>query len=163
LRESPYGDAWFDARKRNYLGARGYETIAELGAWTVVYSPRTAETVALSKAGELLSLVFGRKRAQSEAGGSVYRVQEEFHLEISNREAIAAIQGALRSEGTYPLMTLVALLGIEDRMTHIEALRDGLLQYDRSLAHEWASFAISVRMRYGVFVPDELAPYVKVR
>lgn len=163
LHESPYGEAWFEARKANYLSVRGYEVTADLGAWVVVRSPRTRETIALSSAGDSISLVFGRNRPQLEAAGAVYKVKEEYNLELSDRAAMAAIQSALTSEGTYPLLSVVSLLGIEDRMVHIEALSDGVLRFDRALKRDWSSFAVSVQVEYGVFVPAELTAYVQVK
>jgi hypothetical protein len=163
LSESLHGEEWFLARRNNYVSVRGYREVANAGDWFVIRSSHRQETIALSRTGASLSLEFPRQRPLQIAGGVVYRVKEIYNLELSDRGDVSSIQGALIDNGVYPLVDLITLLGIEDRMVNIEALRDGVLRYDRSLKRSWGAFAIAVQMEYGVFVPAEINAYVTTK
>jgi len=160
LLASPYGAAWFAARRRSYVGVRGYDVMAESAVWTVVRNPRTKEAVALAPTGEMTSLVFTRGRPRRVDGGAIYRRDEEYNLELDDRDAIQAIQDALTSVGTLPILALLEVLGIADRTVHPEALEGSVFRFDRALRRDWGPDFVAARADYGVFVPTALEPYV---
>jgi hypothetical protein len=162
LRESPYGLAWHDARLKNHVVVRGYLNIATAEEWTIIKHPRTAETLALSRAGEFLSLTYPAGLLRRATGGSIYRVVEkEYNLHLEGYAGVApAIQEALTSMNTFPVLSLFEMLGIRDRVLHPEALADGMIHYGRALSREWSSTFVSASWEYGVFVPAELELYV---
>jgi hypothetical protein len=160
LHGSGYGAAWYEARRRNFVDIRKYDVILESEAWTVTRNPRTREPVALSPSGDSLLLVFAEARPRPVPGGAIYRVDEEYNLELDDREAIKAIQGTLSTVGAFPLLAVMEVLGIADRVVHAEALEEGMLRVDHELRGEWQPGFVSARADYGVFVPAELEPHV---
>lgn len=160
LEESPYGEAWYQARLRNYVAVRRYVEVATSTDWTVVRHPRSAEPLAFARGGASLSLTFAGGRPRRVAGGAVYRVADEYSLELDDRDAIAVIRDALSADGEFPIPSLFQLLDIADRVVHSEALKNAVFRPGPSVPGEWHARAISARAEYGVFVPDELAPHV---
>ncbi|MBZ0234586.1 MAG: hypothetical protein K8M05_19800 [Deltaproteobacteria bacterium] len=160
LEESPHGEAWYRARLRNHVAVRRYVEVVTTSAWTVVRHPRTGETLAFARAGASLSLTFAEGRPRIVAGGAIHRVDEEYNLELDDRDAITVVQDALTSVGVFPVFALLEVLGVADRVVHPEALEGAVFRFDRSLHDEWQPGFVSARVEYGVFVPDELAPHV---
>lgn len=164
LLATSHGPAWQAARQENFVKVRGYQVVATAEEWNVLRHPRTKEALALSRGGALLSLAFAKaSQPRRVAGGKVYRVEhKEYHLELGDAEVVHEVQEALRSVKTFPLLALCELLGIADRLVHPEALEDGLLHYHRGLERLWTKTSVSARWDYGVFVPEELVPYIAV-
>jgi hypothetical protein len=161
LRSSNYGPAWHDARLRNHVEVRSYQLLATSEEWSVVRHPRSNATLAFSRTGEMLSLGFPAGRLRTTEGGSIYRVEEsEYHLELEETEVIRSIQDALSSVKTFPVLALFEALGINDRLSHPEALEGSLIHFSRALRGDWSQTGVSARWEYGVFVPAELEPYV---
>ena len=109
----------------------------------------------------MLSLDFSAGRLRTVRGGSIYRVQEnEYHLELAETAIVQAVQDALSSAKTFPVLALFEALGISDRISHPEALEGSLLHFSKALRGDWNSTSVSARWEYGVFIPAELEPYV---
>jgi hypothetical protein len=154
------GAAWYEARLRNFRDVRRYEVVAAPEGWSVVRHPRTKEVFALGTDGTTCGLAFPTVAKQVD-GGAVYPViEEQFHLDLDDDIVVADAQRALLADGTYPLGSLIASMGLSDRMVHPEALSSGGLRYDASLKRHWGPKFVSARMEYGVFVPASLVPYV---
>ncbi len=62
LAASPIGASWGSALVASYTTVRGYQRLADVGDWTVVKNPRTAETLALGRYGTTLALGFAVAR-----------------------------------------------------------------------------------------------------
>lgn len=161
LMESTSGAGWFDARRRSYVEVRRYSEIATTPSWSVVRSPRSEETVALSHLGESMSLVFASVRARPVEGGIIHTVVESpFNCELVEEEAIKTIQESLVSTGEFSICAFIDRLGIAGRISHPEALAGALFRYERSMRGEWTTTSVAARAEYGVFVPAEIAPFV---
>lgn len=160
LHESTYGETWYAARRRNFVDVRKYEVVLENEGWTVTRNPRTRETVALARSGDSLSLVFTDARPRRVSGGAVYRVDEEYNLELADRDAFRAIQDTLSTVGSLPLLAVMEVIGIGDRVVHAEALEESMFRVDDELRDEWRPTFVSARADYGVFVPADLEPFV---
>src|SRR5437868_3935458 len=61
LVDSPYGEAWFAAKRRNFVSVRRYEEVAALADWTVLRNRNTREMLALARTGMSLSLSFSKR------------------------------------------------------------------------------------------------------
>lgn len=161
LRSSVYGLAWHDARLKNFVQVRSYKLVGTTAEWSVMHHPRSNETLALSRKGELLSLKFSAGRQRTVQGGSIYRVQEnEYHLELAETSIVQAVQDALSSAKTFPVLALFEALGLSDRISRPEALEGSLLHFSKALRADWSPTSVSARWEYGVFLPDELERYV---
>jgi hypothetical protein len=166
LAESSVAYAWSQVRVANFRDVRGYRLRDQLPAWTILESPRTRELIAFGHDGRLLSLSLGGKsKARRVDGGAVYPVEvPEYNVKLEitppNEALIANIQEALSSTKEYPLVTLVAELGISDRIMHPVAIERGSLKFERSLRRHWGRHTVSVRVEHGVFIPSELDAHV---
>lgn len=161
LLRSPYGPAWYEVRLRNFTMVRGNRVIATTPSWSVVEHPRTAERLAFSHQGQLLSLVYPRGRLRKVEGGSIYRHEDREHnLELEDEALIHAIQESLLATKTFPVLALVEAMGLTDVMHHPEALEGGMLHFDRGFRRRWSPRFVVARWEYGVFVPAELEEYV---
>ena len=117
--------------------------------------------MALSSAGELLSLVLEKGPKLPAQGGFIYEIEkDEYHLELADPEIIRVIQNSLTSTKSFPIPALFELLGIKEHAMHAEALERGLIHYNPRLQHYWTSNSVSARWSCGVFVPSELDSYV---
>jgi hypothetical protein len=159
LLDSPYGEAWFVAKRRNFVSVRRYEEVAELPECSVLRNPNTREMLAVQRTGMLLSLSFSN-RPRRVADGFVGTVSEEYNLELADRDAIEAIQDALSGPGSFPLLALFEILGISDRVVHPEALERSVLRYARDTPGRRSRNFVCVRAEYGVFVAAALEPYI---
>jgi hypothetical protein len=161
LAASGFAEAWADVRLRNVREVRGYTKVADTIWWTVLRLPRTGAVVAIGRSAIALSLSrFGGQRPRRIEGGAVYRIDDEYNFDLDDLDTIASIKRSLLEAGRYPLTELAAVLGISDRLSHPEALADAALRFDKQLQQHWLAGAVSVRIEYGVFVPDELLPHV---
>jgi hypothetical protein len=161
LTASPHGPSWHTARIRNFLEARSYEKVAETENWSVLRDARTKESVAFSREGDLLSLVFSKRKTRAVLGGNIYNIEEKEHnLELADPEIVRIVQKGLVEEKSFPLLTLCELLHIAERLNHPEALEGGVLHFSRGLQRYWSATYISAPWEYGVFVPEELKKYV---
>jgi hypothetical protein len=162
LRESPFGLAWHNARLKNHITVRGYREVASTEQWSVIRHPRTAETFALSRQGEWLSFSYPEGLVRRIESGAIYRVrQQQYNLHLEGyAPVVQAIQQALISTKTFPVISLFEMLGIADRVSHPEALEGGVIRYNRSFHRDWDNSFVAASWEYGVCVPTELASYV---
>lgn len=160
--ESPAGPAWYQTRLRNYRDVRRFETVVELASWTVLLGPNRSDVIALGHHGELLGLSLGgHPQARAVPGGRIFpRVDEPFHFDIDDPALIKAIKDGFIAHGSYPLPDVFAALGIADRVVHPEAIEHGRFRFARDLQEFWTPSSVSASVEYGVFIPDELVPYV---
>lgn len=160
LAGAPSAGDWYRARLRNFVEVRGYGVVAKLATWTVVRHPGSGEVLAFGASGELLSLSLAGPSRRVD-GGAVYSVVEQmFNLELDDHELIAATQRALRLSGTVPVTELLVRLGVLDRVVHPASLDGSALHFVGELEPYWTRSAVSARAEYGVFVPEDLEPYV---
>lgn len=161
LVQSPFGAAWHGLRLRNHVSVRGYQLVAQIHDWSVVRNAQTTEHLAFSASGEFLSLKFPAGRIRRQGKGSIYRVEEpEYNLHLQVPSVIEAVQAALTSVKTFPVLALFEVLGITDRILHPEALESSLIHLSRSLVRDWSASCVAARWEYGVFIPAELDGYV---
>lgn len=165
LRASSIGPAWKTARLRNFVDVRGYQVIAELAEWTVARDPRRGKRLAFANSGELVDLSVGSIAAARQADGGVVLPcrEDEFHLELADRDAIKHLHRELTAHKTYPLAGLLATLGIADRIADPIALDGGALYFDRGLAGMWTDRSVSFGIEYGIWIPYALVPHVGER
>lgn len=163
LRASSVGRAWQAARLRNYRDVRRFEVVAEPPDWIVIRDPQRGSLLALGATGELVDLAVGRRKAaRSVEGGVVFaRVEEEFHLELEDAAAVAEIKTALDQASVCPLPTVLAALGVADRVADPVALESATFRYEKSLRSFWDTHGVSARLEYGVFVPRVLEAYAR--
>lgn len=164
LHESGRGLAWYEARLKNFVEVRRYKLLATVSPWSVVQGARSKGALALSQAGDLISLYKPSGKIGAVEGGTIYRVEEdEFHLALEETDVIRAVQEALSSKGTFPVMSLLAALKVSDRTSHPQSLADSVLTFDGSLQRCWTASNVSARWSYGVFIPAQLEAYVTLR
>lgn len=157
---SPFGSAWNAARLRNYREVRGYATVAELADWTIVRRGTTGGCVAFGRVGKLLALaeLGSKKKSRRAAGGRVFPVVDEgYNLDVKDREVVDGIRERFAATGSVPLLFVCELLGIRERIWHPEALDRAVVS---SIRQSESRHFITMAIEYGVFVPDELLPYV---
>lgn len=152
---SPSGTAWAAVRLRTYTQVRGYQVTSELPRWTVLAHER-GDRVALGKTGERIELarLGSKKKSRKAEGGRVFpKIDEGYNLDLKDSAPIDAVRAGFASEGAFPLIELFGLLGIADRVHHPEALERGVIS---SIRETTSRHFITMRVEYGVFVPDEL-------
>jgi hypothetical protein len=155
---SPMGVTWNEARLRNYRSVRQYETVAELPEWTVIRRAGGG-ALAFGRTGKLLALgdLGSKKKSRHVPGGRVFpHIDEGYNLDVKDASVVAAIRDGFAANGAFSLLSLFDLLGIRDRIWHPEALERGVIS---SIRQTESKHFITMRLEYGVFVPDELLPY----
>jgi hypothetical protein len=158
LQGSRFGESWYAARLRNFVGVRGATTLAELPRWTVIES--RGERMAVARTGELVGLTYTAKPVRVTPAGAVYEhFDSMFNLELEDRDLVATAQRALLAEKSFPLTTLLAGMQIADRIVNPDALADGRLEFQPKLQQFWSQSSIAISMRHGVLVPAELRDY----
>lgn len=146
---------------KNFVEVRRYSLVATVSPWSVVKGPRSKGALALSQAGDLISLYKPYGKIGTIEGGGVYRVEEdEFHLALEETDVIRTVQEALSSKGTFPVLSLFDALKVSDRTSHPQSLADSVLSFDNSLQRYWTTVNVSARWSYGVFIPAQLEPYI---
>jgi len=158
LLRSRFGPAWAAVRLRTYRDLRKYDTLAELDAWTVLHHTQ-GDRIALGRTGELLRLASlgSRRRARKVLAGRVFAcVDEGYNLELEDGSVIVGIREGFAAAGSYPLLGVCEALGILNKVHHPVALERGIVSAVRQTE---SRHFITMRLEYGVFVPDELLPY----
>jgi hypothetical protein len=160
LRDSQFGPAWHQARVDNFCSVRGYRHVADVDGWTVIRDPRGSESIVIGPSGELLQLPASRKALVGAVDGFVVRtVEPDFHLELADAALVDEIKQALRSRGTYGVLNVLDALGIGDRVSHPEVLRDAVFRFKRDLEKVWTRHSVSATCEYGVFFPHALEAF----
>ena len=152
---SSQGPIAADARLRDYLEGRHYTVEREAGSWTVLVHTR-GDKVAISRMGEVIALAHlgSKKKSRKADGGRVFpKIDEGYNLDLKDSAPIDAVRAGFASEGAFPLIELFGLLGIADRIHHPESLERGVIS---SIRETTSRHFITMRVEYGVFVPDEL-------
>lgn len=155
LIRSPQGPLAAEARLRSLVEERNYVVERELPNWTVVVHAR-GDKVALGATGEMLSLsrLGSKKKSRKAEGGRVFpKIDEGYNLDLKEPGPIDAVRAGFASEGAFPLLELFGLLGVADKVHHPEALDRAIISYIRETT---SRHFITMRVEYGVFVPDEL-------
>jgi len=160
LGESSYGEAWFAAKRRNFVSVRRYEEVAVLADCSVLRNRNTRDLIAIEKTGMTLSLSFSSKRPKPVEGGFICMTSEDFNLELDDREVIREVQDALEKSSAFALGSLFERLEISDRIHHPEAMEGSALRYSRDMPGRWEPDFVCGRAEYGVFVPAALEPYL---
>lgn len=144
-------------------GVRGYEVVAELESGVVLYSWREDRLV-VSPDGVVLDLTFDGGVQRRVPGGVICRVRpRECNLQFDDEAVVARLQEQLRTQKKVPLMQIFELLGTADCVLHPEALTDSYFVWHRALARLWEKQWVTANLDYGVFVPEELEPYITRR
>lgn len=152
---SPQGPIAAARRLENFIGSRNYIVERELPNWTVVVHAR-GDKVAFGTTGEMLSLsrLGSKKKSRKADGGRVFpKVDEGYNLDLKEPGPIDAVRAGFASEGAFPLLELFELLGVGDRIHHREALVRAIIS---SIRETVSRHFITMKIEYGVFVPDEL-------
>lgn len=154
---SPIGAAWATVRLRTYESVRKYAVVEKLAAWTILAHAQ-GDKIAIGSTGELINLTgIGskkKKQARKAPGGRVFpKVDEGYNLDLKDSAPIDAVRAGFASEGAFPLLTLYELLGAADKVHHPEALERAVIS---SIRETTSRHFITMRVEYGVFVPDEL-------
>ena len=152
---SPRGPLAAEQWLRNYLDERHYTIERELPNWTVVTHAR-GDKVGFSKSGESLSLssLGSKKKSRKGDGGRVFpKIDEGYNLDLKDSGPIDAVRAGFASEGAFPLLTLYELLGCIDKVHHPDSLDRAVIS---SIRETTTRHFITMRVEYGLFVPDEL-------
>jgi hypothetical protein len=152
---SPLGADVYAARLRDFVDARHYAVERELEGWTVVTHAR-GDKLALGKTGELLSLsnLGSKKKSRKADRGRVFpKIDEGYNLDLKDANVIDTVRAGFASEGAFPLLSLFELLGIADRVHQPAALERAIIS---SIRETTSRHFITMKIEYGVFVPDEL-------
>lgn len=152
---SPQGPAHAEARLRDYLDVRRYTVEREDDTWTVVIHAR-GDRAAVAKTGEVIELarLGSKKKSRKAEGGRVFpKIDEGYNLDLKDASVIDTVRAAFASEGAFPLLSLFELLGIVDRVHHPAALERAMIS---SIRETTSRHFITMKIEYGVFVPDEL-------
>ncbi len=159
LIESSAASAWAAVRQHMYREVRGYEVVAELDGWIVLQHAR-GDRIAIGRNGERIGLagLGSKKRSRKVPGGRVFtRVDDGYNLDVKERDVIPAIREGFAKAGSYPLLSVFELLGIRERVQHPVALEQGSVAAVREAD---SKHFITMRLEYGVFVPDALLPFL---
>lgn len=163
LRNEPLRGQWQQAILANFTGVRGYEVVAELESGVVLHSWR-GDSLVVSSDAVLMDLTFDRGGSRRVPGGVVCRVPpRECNLQFDDEAVAAKLQEQLRTQKKVPLMEIFELLGTADCVLHPEALTDSYLVWHKALARLWEKHWVTGNLDYGVFVPEELEPYLTRR
>ncbi len=161
LAASGLGARWRAALERQLVHGRRYAHLGEADGWAVLRDPRGGR-VALPPTGGAIELAFAGA-GRPVPGGVAFPVYEaEYNLHLADPGAIAALQAALRADGTYPVLALAARLGIAERIHRPELLEAAWFRLDDpELVAEWGpDFAVAA-VRYDAVVPEAVARYVE--
>jgi hypothetical protein len=152
---SPQGPIASATRLQDFVETRNYVIERELPNWTVVVHAR-GDKVAFGKTGEMLSLsrLGSKKKSRKAEGGRVFpKIDEGYNLDLKEPGPIDAVRAGFASEGAFPLVELFELIGIGERIHHREAIERAIISSIRETA---SRHFITMKIEYGVFVPDEL-------
>lgn len=155
LIQSPLGADVYAARLRDLVDERHYTIERELERWTIVVHAR-GDKVALGKTGDRISLsnLGSKKKSRKADGGRVFpKTDEGYNLDLKDASVIDTVRAGFASEGAFPLLSLFELLGIADRVHHPAALERAMIS---SIRETTTRHFITMKIEYGVFVPDEL-------
>lgn len=160
LAESKVALAWYEVRLRNFRDVRRYQLVADYPDWTVLRDPNRGKIVAFGRKGEILSLSRDRRMARAVESGYIYpKFEEEYHLELEDSALVQTIQEGLLVTGAFSLKAVLGAMGIANRIVHSEAIANSAFHLDGLLQRNWDKNPVSARLRYGVFVPAELAAH----
>jgi hypothetical protein len=161
LSRAPLRGVWKQALLANYTEMRGYEVEVEIHGFAVLRDPRRGVVIALSADGGQLELTFCRGLLRRVPGGAIYgEHRRECNLQLDDEAVVAKMQQQLRAEKKVPMLEVFEHLGISDCVVHPEALEDSYLGFSKSLVQHWDKLWVTATCEYGVFVPEELMPYV---
>jgi hypothetical protein len=155
LIQSPLGADVYAARLVEFTSARHYTVERELDNWTVITHAR-GDKVALGKTGESLSLsnLGSKKKSRKADGGRVFpKTDEGYNLDLKDAGVIDTVRAGFASEGAFPLISLFELLGLAEHVHHPAALERAMISAIRETT---TRHFITMKIEYGVFVPDEL-------
>ena len=155
LVQSPLGADVYATRLHDLVDVRHYAIERELESWTVVVHAR-GDKVALGKAGERLSLsnLGSKKKSRKAEHGRVFpKIDEGYNLDLKDASVIDTVRAGFASEGAFPLLSLFELLGLAERVHHPAALERAVIS---SIRETTSRHFITMKIEYGVFVPDEL-------
>lgn len=162
--KEPLRGNWQQAILSNYTEVRGYEVVAELDSGVVLFLPQHGERVVVSPDAVVLDLSFDGGIQRRVPGGVVCRtLPSECSLQLDDEEVVARLQEQLRTQKKVPLMQVFELLGTADCVLHPEALTDSYFVWHKGLARLWEKQWVTANLDYGVFVPEELEPYLTRR
>lgn len=161
LSRAPLRAVWQRAYLANYTKTRRYAVVAEVQGFIVVHDSYSGDVAAVSENGENQQLTFSRGRLRLVPGGAIYgEHHREYNLQLDDEEVVAKLQQQLRAEKKVPMLEVFEHLGISDCVVHPEALEASYLGFNRSLVQHWDKLWVTGTCEYGVFVPEELIPYV---
>lgn len=154
---SPFGSVWARWRIAHFKDARGYELLASLPSWTVLYFKRTQSFVAFSDNG--CSIAKQHKPHDvvvTCVDGGLIPVEHEVHIGLEDAQLVARIQSRLVAERDIEIRALIEGLGIDDCVQWPQALNGAMLRFSKALQREWAVDSVSAIARYFVFLPDPI-------
>ena len=160
LAASAVGPRWHAAQRRSLVEVRGYRVVAEPGGWLVVEHARSRERVALAPYGLVLALRFEGAPRPSPGGCAIAVHEPEYNLELADTALITDMQAALRATGEFSLAELARRLGITERLAHPALWRTAAFTLDPELTADWSAGFVAAAVRYDVFVPELLVPFL---
>ena len=153
---SRWGPRWAASFRRYGLAINQVE-LGRAGEVTATLHPPTQEVTLIRDDG--YRVVVSRRELRDSrpvTGGVVVQLDEEYNLELPGRSALVQdIRKALMMDKQVPLSSFLARLGSRARLAFPEALEGSVLRYDKGLARYWIQDWLSMRLQYGMFVPQD--------
>src|SRR4051812_35778154 len=158
-----YGHIWFEWKVRNYSTVRGYRIALEQDGWSVLVHKRHPEFLAFHASG--FSVGGERPSRHGKAtvvhDGLLVPIDEEFNLRLNDVDIVATVKAGLKQQGHYPILSMLSLLGIADRIKWPQALDNAVFVFDKKLQRDWGDTDLAMRARYHKFLPELVVPFWK--
>jgi hypothetical protein len=88
-------------------------------------------------------------------------VDQEFNLRLNDVDIVATVKAGLKQQGHYPILSMLSLLGIADRIKWPQALDNAAFVFDKKLQRDWGDTDLAMRARYHKFLPELVVPFWK--
>lgn len=96
--------------------------------------------------------------------GILIPVSHELNLEFKDRLDVMKIRDTLLEQKTFPLINVVEMFGLKDRLIFPQAIEEGQLHFDEELKEEWRANWVSCQVKYHQYIslenPKELEKFI---
>jgi hypothetical protein len=159
-----HGRTWYEWRVRSYSTGRGYRLVAEEEGWSVLIHTRHPGLLAFHASGFSVASEPPSRSGHgtpTDGGMLVPVVDQEFNLRLDDVDIVATVKAGLKQQGHYPILSMLSLLGIADRIKWPQALENAAFVFDKKLQRDWGDTDLAMRARYHKFLPELVVPFWK--
>lgn len=158
LLQSRWGSHWANLVLRHLESGPQMIRLYDDGIVVALAHKHTKDILVLRSNGMIWSLRRREvKSVRRTENGWQIPVDAEFNFAIRDQEPlIREVQERLSHMGQMPLLEILQLLGVAEKLYSPDALQDGWLVAKEELKRHWSATAVSARTRYAISLPDDI-------